>query len=151
MGFVSTFIDNSEHYPSLIEKGEQYAVQFNALVPFNSYHYICPRMSAHPGILHLSLYRWNRTYNATVAGEAVATTVCDLANGTTMVFDFPEQQPGEYLIVAHDGTRGVGFCGLIDSFDGALIYINGTPADGSIEGYIHFTEDAEDYFNEHHD
>ena len=148
MGFISTFIDSSEHYPSLIEKGEQYAVQFNALVPFDAYHYICPRMSAHNGILHLSLYKWNRTYNATVSGEAIATTVCDLANGTTMQFNFDEQQPGEYLLVAHDGTRGVGFCGLIDSFDGALIYINGTPADGSIEGYIHFTQDAEAYLGE---
>ncbi len=148
MSFVSTFIDNSEHYPSLIEKGEQYAVQFNALVPFDAYHYICPRMSAHNGILHLSLYKWNRTYNETVSGEAIATTVCDLADGTTMQFNFDEQQPGEYLLVAHDGTRGVGFCGLIDSFDGALIYINGTPADGSIEGYIHFTQDAEAYFGE---
>jgi len=106
MSFVSTFVDSSEHYPSLIEKGEQYAVQFNALVPFNAYHYICPRMSAHNGILHLSLYRWNRTYNNTVSGVAIATTVCDLADGTTMQFNFDEQQPGEYLLVAHDGTAG---------------------------------------------
>lgn len=148
MSYIPTFEDTSEHYASLIEKGEQYAIQFNALVPFNGFNYICPRMSAHDGIIHLSLYKWNSTYNATVACEALATTVCDLANGTTMPFDFDEMPAGEYLLVAHDGTRGVGFCGLIDSYAGALLYINGAPADGSMEGYIRFTAEAEDYFGE---
>lgn len=147
MIYVNTFYDRSEHYSSLIEKGEQYALRFKTTVPFSGIKYICPIMSANKGIINLSLYKWKDDYETTVKGVSVANTVGDLRKGTDMFFDFPEQEKGEYLFVAHDGTTGVGFCGLMESWDYGTLYINGTPVDGSMEMAIKFDNDCDNYFD----
>lgn len=147
MNYIPTFEDKSEHYAALIEKGHEFALQFNALVPFSSVKYICPVMSARGGTIELSLYKFNSGYEKTSLGDCLASCRCDLKDGTDMYFSFDSMPAGEYLLVAHDGTAGAGFCGLIDSFDAAQLYINGVPCDGSMEAYIGFDEVSEEYFS----
>ena len=36
MNYIPTFEDTSEHYAALIEKGHEFALQFNALCSFSS-------------------------------------------------------------------------------------------------------------------
>lgn len=147
MNYIPTFEDTSEHYAALIEKGHEFALQFNALCSFSSIKYVCPVMGAHGGSLVLSLYNFDVGYEKTLGNAPLASVRCDLADGTDMYFNFDPLPAGEYLLVAHDGTRAVGFCGLIDSFGGAQLYMNGVPCDGSMEAYIGFDEECDEYFS----
>lgn len=147
MNYIPTFEDKSEHYAALIEKGHEFALQFNALCSFSSVKYICPVMSARGGSVALSLYKYDGGYEKTLLGKPLATCRCDLKDGTDMYFNFESMPAGEYLLLAHDGTAGAGFCGLIDSFDAAQLYMNGVPCDGSMEAYIGFNCEADEYFS----
>ena len=138
MDFINTFEDKSEHYAALVEKGYEFAVRFNAEGAFSAFRYISPVMAENGGRLTLSLFRFENDYQTTRESAPVAEREFDLADGTEMLLAFNSQHAGEYLLVAHDGTGGTGFCGLMDPFPNVQLYINGVPCDGSMEAAVGF-------------
>ena len=105
-------------------------------------------MDAGGGGITLSLYRYDKSYEKTKKASPLAAKRFDLSDGTEMILSFKDQAAGEYLLIAGEGTGGAGFCGLMDSFDYAQLYVNGVPCDGSMEAAVGFECECERFFDE---
>ncbi|MHC1696031.1 MAG: hypothetical protein AB9835_12350 [Eubacteriales bacterium] len=101
----------------MIGPGETLGAQFNATTYFDSLEFNCPSWGNSVGSLTLSLYKWEKDYDTTVAAMPVASTRYeDFADNAWLVLETPNTPPGNYVYLLSDSTETVGiWCALSQS------------------------------------
>lgn len=110
---------------------DKYCCRFIATAAFNELDLSCPSYSDNTGSMKMTLFRWNKNFDASVRGEALASeTFVDFNDNATLYFEFDEMEAGEYLIMLSEGYDGVGIWKFSESTTGTYIYDNGTELPG---------------------
>ncbi len=106
-------------------------MKFTATAAFTAINAVCPSWGNSIGNLTFTLYRWNNTYAASIAGIPLAQKVfVNFADGAALELNFPEQPAGDYLWVLSDGTETVGVWKMNDSQAPAVSYFKGAVTQG---------------------
>ena len=132
-------------YPEMLKAkpGDTAALRFTADSSFLAIDVHCPSWNNNIGNLTLSLYKWNSTYAATVAGQPIASkTFENFGDNAWLRMDFDAQGLGEYLWVLSDPTEVVGVWKNANSQHPATSYFNGSPVSGDYECGIFSTPDS---------
>jgi hypothetical protein len=123
-----------------VNERDEYGCRFCAAAPFDSLSVSCPSYNDNTGSLTFSLYRWKVNYVTTVAADAIAEqTYVDFQDNATLVFEFDECEPGEYILVLSRGTGGVGVWKFSESKTGTYIYNGGLEQDGVFTMTVGYT------------
>lgn len=131
---------DSARSAAAVGSDDQYGCRFWATAPFDSLAVSCPSYSDNIGSLTFTLYRWDTGFIQTVNGEALCSeTFVDFGDNATLVFDFDELQPGQYMLVLSGGKSGVGVWMFSESETGTFIYNNGLESEGVFTMEISYT------------
>ncbi len=132
-------------YPEILKAkpGDTAALRFTADSSFLAIDVHCPSWSNNIGNLTLTLYKWNSSYNTTIAGNPIAQKTFENFNDNAWLkLTFNPQEPGEYLWVLSDPTEVVGVWKNANSKNQATSYFNGLPVSGDYECGIYIAPDS---------
>ncbi|MCQ2431929.1 MAG: hypothetical protein MJ175_04920 [Clostridia bacterium] len=114
--------------------------RFSATATFDELDVSCPSYSDDEGDITFYLYRWMGSYAASAANDPIAKeTYEDFPDNATLEFEFPEQEPGEYILTLSDGTGGVGVWAFTESASGTYLYVDNYETPGVFTMDIHYT------------
>ncbi len=146
---ADTYNASGNKEPVPILSGQSVGYQFYATAPFDSMSICCPSWSNNIGNIRFSLYRWEGSYEKTIAGEALGTTKhINFNDNAVLQFNFSEQEAGEYLVLLHDTSEIVGVWNYLTNVSGGIVYKNGVQSSGELQATIHYTQTPETLFGD---
>ena len=146
MPYIDTFERGTTPYCGMLENGYEVGIQFNAGAPFSKFYYIAPNLGRPSCKVTVSLFKMLDDYTKTVNSRPVAENTFDFADGFMMTLECPNTPMGEYLVIAHGGEFGMGFCARLEGIANIQFWENGIKCDGTLEAAIEFDNDSDCYF-----
>lgn len=123
-----------------VPAGETAGYRFSANAPFDALSVCCPSWSDNIGTMRFTLFAWDKNYDITVSGTALATEqYIDYNDNAELDFSFDEMPAGEYLLHISDTEQSVGVWNFFSEVSGGLVYKNGQEFPGEFQAVIHFT------------
>ena len=115
-------------------------MKFTATDSFTAISTLCPSWGNAIGNLTLSLYKFNGTYAASVAGTPIATnTFVNFPDGASLELTFATQVAGDYVWELSHGTEVVGVWKWNETNGTSLSYLNGSSVSGNYRSSIAYT------------
>jgi len=131
-----------------VPKGETAGFRFSVGAPFDRLTVCCPSWSDDIGTMRFTLYAWDKNYDITVSGTALASEeYIDYPDNAELDFAFGEQPAGEYILLISDTEQAVGVWNFFSDVSGGLVYKNGQEFPGEFQASIHFTMTPEQPFS----
>lgn len=130
-----------------IRVGKTYSYRAKVNGEFTAFGYCMPTWNKTDSYATLSIFKWQGSYDKTVAAEPIAKKSFTLVDGQYHWVEFDTQPAGEYLFHISDGGSDVGVwtnSGPTDSK--GLLYIDGIEQRGEPELKIRFTEEIAEPF-----
>ncbi len=117
---------------------------------FDAFSFCMPTWTKTDSVATLSLYKWEGTFDKTVAGTPIASKVFDpLTDGAMHRVEFDAQPAGEYLFHISNPKGEVGvWTNTSPTNSKGFFYENGLEGRGEPELTIHFTEAPEKPFGD---
>ena len=125
-----------------IRVGKTYSYRAIVNGEFTAFGFCMPTWTKKDSYATLYLYKWQGTYDKTVASTPVASKVFNpLTDGAYHWVEFDAQPAGEYLFHIADGGADVGVWTCSSPTDSkGFLYINGVEQRGEPELKIRFTD-----------
>ena len=118
-------------------------MKFTATAPFTAVTALCPSWGNAIGNLTFKLYKWNGSYDKSVAGTPVAkNTFINYADGANLKLSFAAQDAGDYVWQLSDGVETVGVWKWNETNGTAVSYINGLKVTGNFRSDIEYAPGA---------
>ena len=131
-----------------IRVGESFSYRASVKYAFNAFGFNMPTWEKTDSACTLYIYKWQGSYEATVASEAIASKRFDpMRDGQCNWVNFDAQPAGEYLFHITDASYNAGVWTNTSPVDSkGFLYLDGKEQRGEPELQIRFTESVEDPF-----
>ena len=141
--------DANENKEALqVTAGETAGFRFSVNAPFDRLTVCCPSWSDNIGTMRFTLYAWEKNYDITTQGTALASELyVDYNDNADLDFAFDAMPAGEYYLHISETEQSVGVWNYFSSVSGGIVYKNGLEFPGEFQATIHFTMTPEQPFN----
>ncbi len=131
-----------------IRVGQSFSYRAMVKYSFSSFGFNMPTWTKTDSACTLSLYKWQGSFEATVAGQPIASKRFDpMVDGSCNWVTFDPQPAGEYLFHATDASYDAGVWTNTSPVDSkGFLYLDGKEQRGEPELKLRFTEAVEDPF-----
>ena len=133
-----------------VRVGEGFSYRASVKYEFNSFGYNMPTWNKTDSACTLSLYKWQGSYEATVAATPIATKRFDpMTDGHCNWVTFDPQPAGEYLFHIDDASYDAGvWTNTSPVGSKGFLYLNGKEQRGEPELQLRFTQAVEDPYGD---
>lgn len=115
-------------------------LKFAATAPFFAINATCPSWGNNVGNLTFRLYKWNNTYEQTVAGTPIIEKTFENFNDNAKLqLTFNKQEAGTYLWELCNGTETVGVWKYNETNGSSVSYYNSAQVSGNYESEIAYS------------
>ncbi len=131
-----------------IRVGQTYSYRASVLHPFTAFGINMPTWEKTDSACTLHLYKWQGTFEATVAGTPIASKTFDpMRDGARNWVEFDAQPAGEYLFHITDASYDAGvWTNTFPEDSKGFLYLDGVEQIGEPELFVRFAEAVEDPF-----
>ena len=131
-----------------IRVGQTYSYRANVQHPFTAFGINMPTWEKTDSVCTLHLYKWQGTFEATVAGTPIASKTFDpMKDGACNWVEFDAQPAGEYLFHITDASYNAGvWTNTFPEDSKGFLYLDGVEQIGEPELFVRFAEAVEDPF-----
>ena len=145
---VDMYSESAEKTALQLNAGDTIGYRFSVNAPFDGMEICCPSWSDDIGTMRFTLYAWDKTYNNSISGDALATELfVDYADNAWLDFSFDELPAGEYVLCLSDSEQSVGVWSFYSGITGGYVYAGGAEMEAEFQATIHFTMTPESSFN----
>ena len=127
--------------PQQVSEGSVYGIRMHYGAPFNGVEVSMPTWSTSDSAATLSIYKWQESFEETVAGTPIAKQVFDPAKDNAFnKLTFDEQPAGEYLVTISEVRGQVGVWKTNVTTGKGFAYMDGGETAADWEMRVYFTK-----------
>ena len=127
--------------PQQVSEGSVYGIRMSYGAPFNAVEVSMPTWSTSDSAATLSIYKWQESFEETIAGTPIAKEVFDPARDNAFnKLSFDEQPAGEYLVTISDVRGQVGVWKSNMTTGKGFAYMDGGETATDWEMRVYFTK-----------
>ena len=127
--------------PQQVSEGSVYGIRMNYGAPFNGVEVSMPTWSTKDSAATLSIYKWNESFDKTIAAAPIAKQVFDPARDNAFnKLSFDEQPAGEYMVTISEVRGQVGVWKTNSTVGKGFTYMDGGEVAADWEMRVYFTK-----------